>query len=338
MCLDATWAFSGITITAQVSMSLRVLPGLFINFESFFSNLRARSITNPAMAPIEATYNAFIQCLNRRQWGHLGTYLHTTFAKNNQHWTPETYAAKIKSAGDIEFQICVVAVDQESQTLASTLLVTWKPSSPVMGIEPSGKTITLVEKHVNWFLEGQITRIIDLADREAIYRQLSNPEAISSPDVDIATWSNHAAKGSVFSQQSLESIYRVYVGCINERTTKDRLDKLVHPQLIFNGMSMSLDAYGDALRVIASAIPDLVVEIDAIVIDEKAQRVAARLISTGTAAKSLFGIEPADGRGQFYEHATYQFRDGKIAYVWSVGSWGSYLQAVPKSSSQGDIW
>ena len=290
------------------------------------------------MAPIEATYNAFIQCLNDRKWGDLGTYLHTTFAKNNQHWTPEAYAAKIKSVGDMEFQVCVVSVNEESQTLASTMLVTWKPSIPVMGIEPSGKTVTFVEKHVSWFSQGQITRIVDLPDYEAIYRQLSNLKALYSPAVDIATWSKHAADGSLPSQPSLESIYRDYINCINKRTTKARLEELVHPKVFFNGMLMSLDAYGDGLRRIASGIPDLVVDIDTIVIDEKAQRVAVRLITTGTATKSLFGIEPTDGRGRFCEHATYQFRDGKIELVWSVGSWGSYLQGVPKSNSQGSIW
>lgn len=290
------------------------------------------------MTPIETTYLAFVVCINERKWGDIGTHLNATFVKNDKQWTPKTFAARNESAGDIQFQVYVVAADEGSQTLASTVLVTWRPPGPVMGIESSHKTITFVEKQMVWFAQKKISRISDLSDREAIYRQLSNLEALYSPDVDVASWPKEAVRGSLLSQTNLESIYRAYIGWINDRTTKVKLEEFVHSQLIFNGMSMSLDAYGDALRGIASAIPDLAVEMDTLVIDERRQRIGARLITTGTATTSLLGIEPADGEGQYYEYAIYQFRDGKIALVWSVGSWGSYLQAVPKSISQEDLW
>ncbi|KAF2231530.1 hypothetical protein EV356DRAFT_506739 [Viridothelium virens] len=290
------------------------------------------------MNDLEIAYRAFIDCLNQRRWEDLGAFLPSEFTKNDQKLTLQTYAANIQAAGNLEFEIIVMTVDEKSKTLASTTFVRWKPLERVLGIEPSGKTLTFIGKYLNWFSRGKLSRMVDVIDREAIYRQLSNLEAIYTPDFDIAAWSKPEATGSSLSRHDLESFYRAYVRCLNEGTTQADLEAFFHPQLIHNGASKTVDALGNGLRDIASAIPDLVIKMTTIVIDEKAQRVAVRLEFTGTPIKSLPGIEATGVKGQWVEHATYQFRDGKTTLAWAIGNWGSYLQAVPESVRDVNLW
>lgn len=290
------------------------------------------------MAPLETVYRDFINCLNARRRKDLGGFLLSGFTKNNQQLTPETFSANIEAAGHLEFKIVVLTIDERTQTLASILLVRWKPPGHIMGIEASGKTVTYIEKHLNWFSERKLARTIDAPDREAIYRQLSNQEATYTPDFDIAAWSKDEPVGSLISQHDLESIYRDYVRCLNERTTESKLDKFFHPELIHNGASKTVETLGNGLRYIADAFPDLVIGITAMVIDEKAQRVAVRLEFLGTPTKSIMGIEAANSKRRFSEHATYQFRDGKIALAWAIGNWGTYRQAAPETLFDVNLW
>ncbi|KAI9655145.1 MAG: hypothetical protein M1821_005628 [Bathelium mastoideum] len=290
------------------------------------------------MSDLEIAYRAFIDCLNQRRWEDLGAILHSEFTKNNEKLTPKTYAANILAAGNLELEIIVLTVDEKSQTLASTTFVRWKPFERVLGIEPSGKTLTFVEKHLNWFYLGKLSRMVDVTDREAIYRQLSNLEAIYTPDFDIAAWSREEATGLSLSHYDLESLYRAYVRCLNGGTAQADLEAFFHPQLVHNGASKTVEALGDSLRGIAAAIPDLVIKMTTIVIDAKAQRVAVRLEFTGTPIKSLLGIGAKGIKGHWEEHATYQFRDGKAALAWAIGNWGSYLQAVPESVRGVNLW
>lgn len=279
------------------------------------------------MTPLEATYRDFVNCLNERRWGELGTFLHSGFAKNEQQYTPESFAAEMQANGDAELEVSFVTVDEGSQRLASTILMRWKPSKQVMGLNPPEKSILVVEKHLNWFVQGKLSKTISLADREGIHRQLSDPQAIYTPDL-ITTGFKNGAMGTSQPIDNLEDVYRTYLACINERTIEANWERFVGPQVIYNGKTLTLDVYRQMMQDVITAIPDLFIDLHTIIADEKAQRVAVRLEATGTPTQSLASVATTGSQGRFAEHLTYQFRDGKIACAWSIADWGSHRQLV----------
>ena len=288
------------------------------------------------MTPLEVTYRAFVNCLNEGRWADLGTFLHSEFFKNEHQYTPKSYAAQFQGVGSVETTVEAIMADEEGQRMASTNLVKWKPSKDISGSDSTDKTILFVEQNLIWFTEGKLSKTITLADREGIVRQLSDPQAIDAPNLITMQTGDEVGEVSQ-SRDDLEQTYRGYVGCINERTMKANLHNFVHPRVIHNGKTLTLDEFRRSIEANIMAVPDLVVAFHTVIVDEKAQRVAARLESTGTPVVALGGAEPTGNQSRFAEHVTYQFRGGKISSLWSIGDWIQDPQALPRSSMNVDV-
>lgn len=118
---------------------------------------------------------------------------------------------------------------------------------------------------------------------------------------------------------------------------KANLHKFVHPQVVSNGVSMTVDKYRHSIEEGIAAVPDLFVGAHTVIADNRAQRVAARLETTGTPVKDLARVEPKGGQSRFAEHVVYQFRDGKIARLWSIADWTTGRHSLSGSSTGMDI-
>ena len=282
------------------------------------------------MANIREVYESLIQCLNERRWEALPNYLHSTYEIDGQKYTPTEYAAKVGDAGEVEVIIDALTIDEGSRRLASNVLVKWNPSQPVMGVGPTNKVLHFMEQRLNWFTsEGKLSRTVVLADREAIQRQLSDPQAgyALEPDL-ISTQVDEGGSVRTEPDGNLETIYKAYLDCINQRTMQTDLPKFCHPHVFHNGRALPLDQYRMLMQDAITAIPDINFGLDTIIADRTAQRVAVRLEFTGTPIKAIAGVEPTGRPVRFAEHVTYQFRNGKIHRVWSQVDWVSYRQQL----------
>jgi len=113
----------------------------------------------------------------------------------------------------------------------------------------------------------------------------------------------------------LEARYRAYLDVLNER----RLDDLVHfvqDELSYNGETMTRRQYQDLIAADIAAIPDLF--FDAQIVVASGDQVACRLVFDCTPQHECLGFSPNGERLSFAEHVFYQFRDGRIAAVWSL--------------------
>jgi predicted ester cyclase len=113
----------------------------------------------------------------------------------------------------------------------------------------------------------------------------------------------------------LEARYRAYLDVLNER----RLDDLVHfvqDELSYNGETMTRRQYQDLIADDITAIPDLF--FDAQIVVASGDQVACRLVFDCTPQHEFLGFSPNGERLSFAEHVFYQFRDGRIAAVWSL--------------------
>ncbi|WP_257166435.1 ester cyclase [Bradyrhizobium sp. SRS-191] len=113
----------------------------------------------------------------------------------------------------------------------------------------------------------------------------------------------------------LANHYRAYIVCLNAQAWP-ALGDFVHEHVVHNGRQLGLTGYRDMLIGDFAAIPDLRFNIGLLVADPP--RVACRLDFDCTPSGEFLGL-PINGRRiAFAENVFYEFRDGRIAQVWSV--------------------
>jgi predicted ester cyclase len=113
----------------------------------------------------------------------------------------------------------------------------------------------------------------------------------------------------------LEQRYLAYIAALNERRFED-LVHFVHDELTYNDKPMTRRQYKDLIAGDVAAIPDLVFHVGMLVVAGDA--VGCRLIFNCTPEHEFLGLPPNGRRIAFTEHVFYQFRDRRIANVWSL--------------------
>jgi len=109
--------------------------------------------------------------------------------------------------------------------------------------------------------------------------------------------------------------YRRYLACLDARDWA-RLGEFVAEDVRHNDRPLGLAGYRAMLEQDVRAIPDLRFEAEFVVVE--GPRLAARLRFDCTPTGTFLGL-PVDGRRVvFAENVFYEFRDGRIARVWSV--------------------
>lgn len=117
------------------------------------------------------------------------------------------------------------------------------------------------------------------------------------------------------TKDDFAGIYRDYIACLN-RQDWPNLNRFVHEEAIHNGRRLGLSGYRAMLEKDFDDIPDLRFNVRLLVSDPP--RVASR-IEFNCSPKGLFLGLPVNGkRVSFAENVFYEFRDGKIAEVWSM--------------------
>jgi predicted ester cyclase len=113
----------------------------------------------------------------------------------------------------------------------------------------------------------------------------------------------------------LADVYRAYIACLNAQDWP-QLARFVHDDASHNGRPLGLSGYRAMLEQDFSEIPDLRFNIDLLIVDPP--HVASRLRFDCTPKGRFLGLGVNGRRVAFTENVFYQFRDGKIARVWSV--------------------
>jgi len=113
----------------------------------------------------------------------------------------------------------------------------------------------------------------------------------------------------------LAALYRDYIACLNRRDWP-ALGSLVQDDVVHNGRPLGLSGYHAMLEQNVRDIPDLHFDVQLLVADPPC--VASRLAFDCTPRATFMGLAVNGRRVSFAENVFYQYRDGKIAEVWSV--------------------
>ncbi|MGC2777176.1 MAG: ester cyclase [Bradyrhizobium sp.] len=117
------------------------------------------------------------------------------------------------------------------------------------------------------------------------------------------------------TRPELAEIYRAYIACLNAQAWP-QLGEFVHDDVVHNGRPIGLSGYRDMLVGNFADIPDLRFDIRLLLSDPP--HVASILSFDCRPRGEFLGLAINGRRIVFAEHVFYEFRDGRIAQVWSV--------------------
>ncbi len=117
------------------------------------------------------------------------------------------------------------------------------------------------------------------------------------------------------TEPSLSGLYRAYIACLNAQDWAE-LGRFVADDVRHNGRPFGLAGYRAMLERDFDAIPDLHFEIELLV--SESPYVASRLRFVCTPRAELFGLPVNGKRISFCESVFYEFREGRVAEVWSI--------------------
>ena len=113
----------------------------------------------------------------------------------------------------------------------------------------------------------------------------------------------------------LSATYRAYIACLNRQGWPD-LGRFVDDEVHYNGRRIGLSGYRQMLERDFREIPDLHFDIRLLV--SEPPLVASRLRFDCTPKGAFLGLRVDGKRVSFTENVFYEFRDAKIAEVWSI--------------------
>jgi steroid delta-isomerase-like uncharacterized protein len=113
----------------------------------------------------------------------------------------------------------------------------------------------------------------------------------------------------------LADLYRDYIACLNRRDWS-ALAQFVAHDVVHNGRPFGLAGYREMLEKDVEDIPDLEFKVEMATYDPP--NVAARLAFDCTPKGEFQGLPVNGKRVQFAETVFYEFKDRRIANVWST--------------------
>jgi predicted ester cyclase len=122
-------------------------------------------------------------------------------------------------------------------------------------------------------------------------------------------------EGVSVNEADLASVYRRYIACLNAQDWP-RLPNFVHEHVIYNGLQIGVSRYREMLERDFREIPDLRFDIRLLVADPPC--VASRLQFNCSPKGAFLGLNVNGKKVSFAENVFYEFRDGRIAEVWSI--------------------
>jgi predicted ester cyclase len=110
----------------------------------------------------------------------------------------------------------------------------------------------------------------------------------------------------------LRAFYERYLGALNAHEF-DGMGEFIADRTTLNGEPATRDDLLAVQRHDVDAVPDLHWELEELLFD--GDRLAARLVNTGTPVKEWLGVQPTGASFEIVEYAIYQVRDGRFVHM-----------------------
>jgi predicted ester cyclase len=117
------------------------------------------------------------------------------------------------------------------------------------------------------------------------------------------------------NKAELSDAYRAYIACLNEQNWS-ALERFVDGDVCYNDRPVGISGYREMLERDFAEIPDLHFDIRVLMSDPPC--IASRLGFDCTPKGTFLGLPVNGRRVSFTENVFYEYRNGRIAKVWSV--------------------
>ncbi|MBE1582600.1 ester cyclase [Nonomuraea angiospora] len=127
------------------------------------------------------------------------------------------------------------------------------------------------------------------------------------------------------SDSDLRAFYLRYLQELNAHRF-DGMDEFINDQTTLNGEPATRDDIIAVQKADVDAVPDLRWELKELLFD--GDRLAARLVNTGTPVKEWLGVAPTGASFEIVEYAIYQVRDGRFVRMTALHDAGELLRQL----------
>jgi predicted ester cyclase len=123
----------------------------------------------------------------------------------------------------------------------------------------------------------------------------------------------------------LREFYLRYIAELNAHRF-DQMDEFIDDRTTLNGEPATRDDLIAVQKADVAAVPDLHWELQELLFD--GDRLAARLVNTGTPVKEWLGVEPTGASFKITEYAIYQVRNGRFVHMTALHDAGEMLRQL----------
>ncbi|RZI59568.1 MAG: ester cyclase [Rubrivivax sp.] len=125
-------------------------------------------------ANIEATYQAYIDCINDQDWGRLGDFVHDDVRHNGKLLGVAGYRAMLENDYEKipDLRFCVQMLVADPTRIACRLQFRVTPKGEFLGLPVNGRQVEFCENVIYSFRGGKIQEVWSIIDKAAIETQL----------------------------------------------------------------------------------------------------------------------------------------------------------------------
>lgn len=256
---------------------------------------------------LESAFREICRGPNVQELDQWERYVHATITVDGRSQSRAQFLDQLHNragAGDTrEVRPDVILVDAHAEGIAARLI----HRATSAGLPD--KTSESREIVLAYFADGRLAKWQSVRDVDGVTAHEQDPaSSLTFPG------RSTAAAGSV----DLKSFYGAYIDSINAKTMARDFDRFCQPELRHNGRRLSIAEYIPLISDSQDAIRGLHFHIQQLLVDEGAQRIAARLEFTGTPVREWGGARPNGKPVNFHEHVIYQLENSRILNVWST--------------------
>ncbi|MFJ6541870.1 ester cyclase [Streptomyces sp. NPDC091385] len=129
------------------------------------------------------------------------------------------------------------------------------------------------------------------------------------------------------SDSDLRAFYLRYIDALNAHAF-DGMDEFIAERTTLNGEPADRADLLAVQRYDVDAVPDLHWELRELLFD--GDRLAARLVNTGTPVKEWLGVAPTGASFEITEYAVYQVRDGRFVHMTALHDAGELRRQLTR--------
>jgi predicted ester cyclase len=129
------------------------------------------------------------------------------------------------------------------------------------------------------------------------------------------------------SDSELRGFYLRYLEELNAHRF-ERMDEFIDDRTTLNGEPATRDDLVAVQKADVDAVPDLHWELKELLFD--GDRLAARLVNTGTPAKEWLGVTPTGASFEIVEYAIYQVHNGRFVHMTALHDAGELRRQLTR--------